>query len=65
MNIVLNGKALAVESKTLAELLVFLGHAEKEVATAVNSEFVPIAQRVDVELSDGDRVEVIAPMAGG
>jgi sulfur carrier protein len=35
------------------------------VATAVNGEFVAAAARVRTPLSEGDRVEVLAPMQGG
>ncbi|EEE37478.1 thiamine biosynthesis protein ThiS [Rhodobacteraceae bacterium KLH11] len=64
MKIVLNGEALDVRAETLSELL-----AEREfsgrVATAVNEEFVPSSLRIAHRLSDGDRVEVVAPMQGG
>ena len=35
------------------------------IATAVNGEFIPKTQRLDIVLSEGDRIEVVAPMQGG
>jgi sulfur carrier protein len=35
------------------------------VATALNGNFVTIGQRVTTTLSDGDQLEVLAPMQGG
>jgi sulfur carrier protein len=42
-----------------------LGYADAVVATALNGEFVPAGSRPGARLSDGDRVEVLAPMQGG
>lgn len=65
MNIILNGEPLETTSETLAELLLSLDYADSHIATAVNSEFVPHTQRSEVTMNDGDRIEIIAPMAGG
>ena len=64
MKIVLNGESREIQALTLAELLVECGFSGR-VATAVNEDFVPSSLRIAHTLSDGDRVEVVAPMQGG
>ncbi|MEJ8562927.1 sulfur carrier protein ThiS [Yoonia sp. GPGPB17] len=64
MKITLNGTGCEVAAETLPDLLAECGFSGR-VATAVNEEFVPASLRAGVELSDGDRVEVVAPMQGG
>lgn len=65
MTLLLNGAPQEIAGKTLAEALAEFGYAEKIVATAVNGEFVPARKRSEMKLSDGDRIEVVAPMQGG
>ncbi len=64
MKIVLNGEPREVRAETLADLLAECGFSGR-VATAVNENFVPSSLRISRKLSDGDRVEVVAPMQGG
>jgi sulfur carrier protein len=64
MNITLNGKPIETRAQTLEELICeqrFSG----AVATALNECFVPAVRRGVQGLSEGDRVEVLAPMQGG
>jgi sulfur carrier protein len=49
----------------LASALEELGYGRATVATALNGEFVPASLRCDAPLTEGDRVEVLAPMQGG
>ncbi|ESR25285.1 sulfur carrier protein ThiS [Lutibaculum baratangense] len=65
MRIIVNGERREVEGLALAEVLDELGYGGTVVATAVNERFVPQDGRQDLALSDGDRVEVLAPMQGG
>lgn len=65
MKILINGEPQQVECTTLHELLEYLGHGATSVATAVNQEFVPIAERQQCVLSADDSVDIIAPMSGG
>ena len=65
MTLLLNGAPREIAAKTLAEALAELGYAGRIVATAVNGDFVPARKRAEVILSDGDRIEVVAPMQGG
>lgn len=65
MKIVLNGEPTEVRAARLTDLLEELGYDGAAVATAVNERFVPAARRETVALSDGDRLEVLAPRQGG
>ncbi|MEM7238030.1 MAG: sulfur carrier protein ThiS [Pseudomonadota bacterium] len=65
MTIVLNGVAASVNARMLDRVIAELGYGGAKVATAVNGEFVSSAARAGTELSEGDRLEVIAPLQGG
>ncbi len=65
MKLQLNGAPIEVQITTLAELLTAEGFGGAKVATAVNGGFVPVSTRADHALSDGDNIEVLAPMQGG
>lgn len=64
MKIVLNGEPREVAAANLADLLAECGFTGK-VATAVNEDFVPAGLRAGHALTEGDRIEVLAPMQGG
>ena len=65
MQIFVNGDRHDIEPATLALALNALGYGGKKIATAVNGRFVAAAVRPAVELNDGDKIEVVAPMQGG
>jgi sulfur carrier protein len=65
MKILLNGAWREIAAGELGTLLEELGLAGAVVATAVNGEFVAAALRAHTALTEGDRVEVLAPMQGG
>ena len=65
MNIVVNGERHATEAATLAALLVEIELEEATLATAHNGEFVAADERDRIELKEGDRIEILAPMQGG
>lgn len=65
MKIIVNGDAVETQAATLAQLLAELGKAEAKIATAVNEDFVPATLRDGHALTDGDRVEIVAPRQGG
>ncbi len=66
MKIIVNGDARDVPpTASLESALDRLGFRGAVVATALNGEFVASAARVGVALSEGDRIEVLAPMQGG
>jgi len=65
MRILVNGASREIGAADLASALDELGYGGAIVATAVNGEFVPAADRRSARLADGDRLEVLAPMQGG
>jgi sulfur carrier protein len=66
MKIIVNGDAHEVPAAaSVASALDRLGFGGAVVATALNGEFVASSARGQVTLSDGDRLEVLAPMQGG
>jgi len=67
MRIEVNGDMHEVTGATVtvADVLAQLGWGEAKVATALNGEFLPAAARAGQALTDGDRLEVLAPMQGG
>lgn len=65
MKLMVNGEAHEIAATTLAELLAALDYQSDWLATAVNSDLVNKANRVEFRLSDGDRIEILSPMQGG
>lgn len=65
MNIQFNGDPHATRATTLDTLLSEVGLDASTVATAVNGNFVPKSLRAGHALTEGDQVEVLAPMQGG
>jgi sulfur carrier protein len=65
MKIVVNGDPVETQETTLSGLLEELSLGGAKVATAVNETFVPVALRATHHLSNGDRVEIVAPRQGG
>ena len=66
MKIIVNGDAHEVPpAASLARALEHLGFGNAVVATALNGEFVASAARGTTPLSEGDQLEVLAPMQGG
>ncbi len=50
---------------TLAQLVQQLGHAEQDVSTAVNGQFVPRSTRTGLALQAQDQVLVFQAIVGG
>jgi sulfur carrier protein len=65
MRVLVNGDWRDTGAVDLAGALVELGYAQAVVATALNGEFVPATSRSGARLTEGDRIEVLAPMQGG
>ena len=65
MKILVNGAWRDTTAAEIASVLEELGYADSVVSTALNGEFVAAAARARTRLSDGDRLEVLAPMQGG
>lgn len=65
MKILVNGAWRETQHAELPRALEELGYGGSVVSTAVNGEFIATAQRARTVLTEGDRVEVLAPMQGG
>lgn len=66
MEVVVNGKPIEVrEGLTLEGLLIQLGVRRDYTAVALNREIAGRASHATTVLRDGDRVEIVHPMAGG
>ena len=65
MRILVNGASHEVRSAELSAALEELGYGGAVIATAVNGEFVAAADRQASHLTEGDELEVLAPMQGG
>ncbi|MGH8320205.1 MAG: sulfur carrier protein ThiS [Steroidobacteraceae bacterium] len=65
MRILINGASREVRAADLSAALAELGYGGAVVATALNGEFVPAADRQAARLAAGDELEVLAPMQGG
>ena len=66
LDISLNGKALTTHAATLQTLLLDQGYdLATAFACAINNGFVPRTQWPARTLGNGDRIDVITPIAGG
>ncbi|MCO4316045.1 sulfur carrier protein ThiS [Phyllobacterium sp. 21LDTY02-6] len=65
MRLIINGEPREVTAQGLGEVLAELEFTGDWLATAVNSQLVPAAERAGFVLSDGDRVEILTPKQGG
>ena len=65
MPLIVNGQATALpEPPTLQNLLDVMAPM-RPYAVARNEEFVPRTEYANCELTDGDRIEIVHPSAGG
>ncbi|BDB22854.1 MULTISPECIES: sulfur carrier protein ThiS [Cupriavidus] len=65
MEILLNGRPLALaESATLADAVV-VAKIAPPFAAAVNGQFVPRAAHANTPLAAGDRIDLVQPVTGG
>lgn len=65
MHVLVNGVVHDLRGTTCAQVLEELGYATAIVATALNGTFLSAAERHSMALSDGDALEILAPMQGG
>ena len=62
----INGKSQQFEPATrVADLIHNLGLEGKRVAVELNGEIVPRSDFAEVELADGDAVEIVVAVGGG
>jgi sulfur carrier protein len=66
MQITVNGKPMTVEPGTTIDGLLTLLNVKREyTAVAINRDVARKAEYATVELSEGDKVEIVRPMGGG
>lgn len=66
MQVILNGQEQQLESaNTVSELLQQLGYMGQGFAVALNGDFVARGQYVHTLLSEGDILDIVAPVVGG
>ena len=65
MNIIVNGKNRNIINVNLTFALDELGYKEMKLATALNGEFVSVQARDNLNLKEGDKLEVLSPQQGG
>ena len=65
INVSLNGATIAVQTRNLLQALRGWQYVLDQSAVAINGEFIPRATYADVELSDGDQIEVVGAVGGG
>jgi sulfur carrier protein len=65
IDVTVNGDGVRLAAFTLGSALFELGFDGVLVATAVNGAFVPAAARAGTALVSGDKIEIVAPRAGG
>ncbi len=65
MLITVNSKSVEVTTSDLADALQELGYTSPAIATALNGQFVSRNARAGMTLTQGDALEVLAPMQGG
>jgi sulfur carrier protein len=65
MQIIVNGVEQKLRATTLAQALDELDYGDSIVATALNGRFVAATARASIVLTNGDSLEIVAPMQGG
>ncbi|MBS4073618.1 sulfur carrier protein ThiS [Ameyamaea chiangmaiensis] len=65
MRITVNDEPRDVTGDTLSVVLDELGYGAARVATALDGLFVPVSRRATASVTDGARLEILAPMQGG
>ena len=65
MVLIVNGERRKTDATRIAVLLAELEFTGTQLAIAVNRGVVPRTRWGDVELRDGDAIEIISPRQGG
>jgi sulfur carrier protein len=66
MTLVVNGVATdAAGARTVAELVVRLGLADKRIAVERNGEIVPRSRYAATPIAGDDRLEIVGAVGGG
>lgn len=66
MNITLNGKPQNLDKPlSISALVESLGYKDKRIAVERNGHIVPKGQHAQVNLDDGDEIEIVVAVGGG
>lgn len=65
MQISVNGKPQQLEAANLLALLESLAVADKRIAVELNQEICPRSRWAEVELNEGDQIEIVHAIGGG
>ena len=65
MRVTVNCEEREVTSRNLADVLLECDYHSEKLATALNGVFVHREARAAAQISEGDRIEVVAPIEGG
>lgn len=65
MHIILNGQPHTTNATTIAALTIEMGLNMRQVAVEQNLAIIPKSQHATTQLSEGDRVEILAFVGGG
>jgi sulfur carrier protein len=65
MILIVNGERRETEARQIASLLAEMEVTGTQLAIAVNHGVVPRTRWGEVELRDGDAIEIISPRQGG
>lgn len=66
IQISLNNEVLPIAEQTLlSDALIQWGFADRKIAVAINSEFVPRSSYAQRYLVQGDLVDIVKPVGGG
>ena len=65
MQLMVNGKRMDITSMRVDALLNELEYEGTHFAIAVNYQVIPRARWSEIELKDGDEVEILTPRQGG
>lgn len=65
MSLTVNGQATAIPDPPTLQALLAVLHPQRPYAVARNEEFVPASTYQNCELTEGDRIEIVHPAAGG
>lgn len=66
MKLKINGEPTELAgATTVADVVEQLGYQEKPIAVALNGDFVARARYAEINVKEGDALELVAPIAGG
>lgn len=67
MKLLINGQATTLDQmvKSVADLLIALGHKGAWYAVAINGDFIPRESYDSTLLNENDDVEIVTPHPGG